>query len=384
MQRQHSSKRSRAEDPDYSQTGHFRNEGSAEWQGKRKKTRQSIEPRNGARSTQSGTSQNIKSRRKRSFLPKKRFRKLLKLGYSANALKLQDFNPILNNYVSKKYKRPSVKGTKIWGSDSHKKRSRKKNKFQTKAAFKNLKSPERASRSQNKNKRLLYLSENKSPRRNRLISHNSLKNRSKRREISSLTEAKRQTTELKRKRKLKRALSGDFDLRTTQTPKGKISFIKKNKQDIQGVDFLSHRIKNIDTKENLAGLINRTMQFSRNMIRKKSVERRPKLKLFNYQNAVVVRDDFTKKSIILFKTGEVFFGEIDSQNAPQGKGIFFFPYCGYVYGNFDEGRLDGKAILKDPDSSFGFYNFEDGIVQEQGFFFKLNWDKIVDDASSRF
>ena len=125
------------------------------------------------------------------------------------------------------------------------------------------------------------------------------------------------------------------------------------------------------------------MQFSMNTIRKKSVERRPKLKLFNYQNAVVVRDDFTKKSIILFKTGEVFFGEIDSQNAPQGKGIFFFPYCGYVYGNFDEGRLDGKAILKDPDSSFGFYNFEDGIVQDQGFFFKLNWDKIVNQGSSK-
>ena len=227
MQRQHSSKRRREEDSDNSQTVHYRNDGNAESQGKRKKTSQSNERRNGGRSTESGTSQNIKPRRKRSFLPKKRFRKLLKLGYSANALKLQDLNPILNNYVSKKYKRPSLKGTKIWSSASHKKRSRRKSKFQSKAAFKNLKSPERTNRSQNKNKRLLYLSENRSPKRNRLISHHSLRDRSKRREISSLTEAKRQTTELKRKRKLKRALSGDFDLRPTQTPKGKISFIKK-------------------------------------------------------------------------------------------------------------------------------------------------------------
>lgn len=354
------------------------------WLSLPKKNKNSVETKNGgnSRKPENFSGSKLKSFKKRNFLPGNRFKKLLKLGYRSRDLKLRELDPILTNYVAGKYASSRKYKGKSWRSESKRfARGTRVNvsRGKTDQWFKSQK--EMKEGSQNKSQSESVRNKESGKSRDSSLIRERLLGSKKRREISSLTEAKKQTAELRRIRRLKRAKSGDDipHLAQSPTPKSKVSYIKKNKQSIKGVDFLSHRIGKLESKENLAGLINRTMQLRSGIPakKKKSIERRSKLKLFNYENAVVVKDNETGKSIVIYKTGEVYFGEMDSANMADGVGIFFFPYCGFVYGRFEAGRLEGDGVMKDPDASFGFFQYEEGIVQDMGLCFGLNWKKYM-------
>lgn len=95
-----------------------------------------------------------------------------------------------------------------------------------------------------------------------------------------------------------------------------------------------------------------------------------KLRVFKYKNATLVTDPRSGKSVSLFKTGEVFFGSVNQANQPHGRGIFFFPFCGFVFGNFEDNKIHGQGVFKEPNSSFGIGSFEHGIIGD----FQVHFD----------
>lgn len=100
--------------------------------------------------------------------------------------------------------------------------------------------------------------------------------------------------------------------------------------------------------------------------------RKNQLKIYKYKNAILTRDSKSKKGIIIYRTGEVFFGNFDESNKIYGFGIFFFPYCGFVYGKFDENKIHGYGVFKEPDSTFGIGEFNDGVFENFHIHFNLN------------
>lgn len=95
-----------------------------------------------------------------------------------------------------------------------------------------------------------------------------------------------------------------------------------------------------------------------------------KLRVFKYKNATLVSDPRSGKSVSLYKTGEVFFGSVNQSNEAHGPGIFFFPFCGFVFGNFENNKIHGQGIFKEPNSSFGIGSFEQGIMGD----FQIHFD----------
>jgi hypothetical protein len=73
----------------------------------------------------------------------------------------------------------------------------------------------------------------------------------------------------------------------------------------------------------------------------------------------------------MYKTGEVFFGNLDKFNKVNGLGIFFFPFCGFVYGMFKENKIHEQGVFKEPDSSFGIGSFDKGVLSDFQIHFKL-------------
>ena len=102
--------------------------------------------------------------------------------------------------------------------------------------------------------------------------------------------------------------------------------------------------------------------------KKKSTKR---LRMYRYKNATSMRDDKTGLGISLYQTGEVFFGEMSRNNRANGKGIFFFPFCGYVAGTFKDNKIEGKGLFKQPDTSFGVFEFTQGVMHGQAICFDL-------------
>ena len=97
-----------------------------------------------------------------------------------------------------------------------------------------------------------------------------------------------------------------------------------------------------------------------------------RLKVYRYKNAILVRDSRSGKGVTMYRTGEVFYGGIDADNRTNGLGFFFFPFCGFVYGNFVDNKIHEQGVFKEPDSSFGIGAFDFGIMQDFHIHFKLN------------
>ena len=99
------------------------------------------------------------------------------------------------------------------------------------------------------------------------------------------------------------------------------------------------------------------------------------LSVFRYKNAVLAKDEISSKGIIIFESGEVYFGQLDENNSANGPGILFFPFCGFVSGNFSDNRINGRAIFKEPNGSFGITTFTDGIIDDHNIKFNLTIPK---------
>jgi hypothetical protein len=110
---------------------------------------------------------------------------------------------------------------------------------------------------------------------------------------------------------------------------------------------------------------------SKDKLKKEKKEVQP-IKMVRFKNAILVRDSTNDNGIILYRTGEVFYGRINSQNKTFGYGIFFFPYCGFVYGKFEENKICDFGVFKEPDSTFGIGEFSEGIFENFHIHFNLN------------
>lgn len=106
------------------------------------------------------------------------------------------------------------------------------------------------------------------------------------------------------------------------------------------------------------------LKIDRELITSRGSTRRTRLRAFRYQNAVLVRDTRAQMGVIVFASGECFFGELDKSNNANGAGIFFFPFCGFVSGRFKNNRVNGGALLKEPNGSVVIARFERGIIQD--------------------
>ena len=82
-------------------------------------------------------------------------------------------------------------------------------------------------------------------------------------------------------------------------------------------------------------------------ISRQAKPKNPKLKSYIYDNAIVNKNSKTQEGIILFESGEVYYGNLNYQNRPNGTGILFSNQGEFVYGNFTCGLLNGKAITND-------------------------------------
>jgi hypothetical protein len=96
-----------------------------------------------------------------------------------------------------------------------------------------------------------------------------------------------------------------------------------------------------------------------------------RLKTYRFKNAILVKDPKSRKGIVLYRTGEVFFGNLNHFNKINGFGIFFFPFCGFVYGNFKDSKIHQQGVFKEPDSSFGIGSFDKGIINDFQIHFNL-------------
>lgn len=73
-----------------------------------------------------------------------------------------------------------------------------------------------------------------------------------------------------------------------------------------------------------------------------------RLKVFVYDNAVVHRNPASHLGVILFQTGDIFFGKLGLGNRPHGRGILFSGKGDFICGDFAKGLLTGKALTNDP------------------------------------
>ena len=81
--------------------------------------------------------------------------------------------------------------------------------------------------------------------------------------------------------------------------------------------------------------------------KKKKTKSDLKLKSFIYDNAIVNKDSKTGEGIILYQTGEIYYGKLNVKNRPNGLGIVFSNEGDFLYGKFDMGVLNGKVITND-------------------------------------
>lgn len=75
--------------------------------------------------------------------------------------------------------------------------------------------------------------------------------------------------------------------------------------------------------------------------------KKPKLKCFIYDNAIVNRNPQTQEGVVLFRGGQVYFGKLGARNKPSGRGILFSNEGAFLCGDFSKGQLNGKALTND-------------------------------------
>jgi hypothetical protein len=72
-----------------------------------------------------------------------------------------------------------------------------------------------------------------------------------------------------------------------------------------------------------------------------------KLKSFIYDNAIVNKNPKNLEGIVLYQTGEIYYGKLNSKNKPNGRGVLFSNDGSFLYGDFEMGIMKGKAITND-------------------------------------
>jgi hypothetical protein len=106
--------------------------------------------------------------------------------------------------------------------------------------------------------------------------------------------------------------------------------IQKQKMKLQLKEKIILKMKGLGYKKEKKGII---AQF--------------KLKSFIYDNAIINKNPKTCEGIVLYQTGEIYFGKLSSKNKPNGMGIIFSNEGNFVFGKFCMGMLNGKAITND-------------------------------------
>ena len=87
----------------------------------------------------------------------------------------------------------------------------------------------------------------------------------------------------------------------------------------------------------------------------------PKLAAFQpeikkYKNAICL---ITKNTaVILWSSGQLYIGEINWQESPEGIGLLIFPFCGFYAGNFKNGMAEDFGLLKWPNGDYIYSNFK--------------------------
>lgn len=81
---------------------------------------------------------------------------------------------------------------------------------------------------------------------------------------------------------------------------------------------------------------------------------------FLCKNSILCKTE--KLSLIFWRSGQTYIGNLNSKCLIQGSGIYFFPFCGFLIGHFENGLVKGFAILKEPNANFSFVEFENGLM----------------------
>lgn len=88
-------------------------------------------------------------------------------------------------------------------------------------------------------------------------------------------------------------------------------------------------------------------------------------KLYWSENALVSYDNSINLASIFYSCGALYIGEVDKNLKREGLGLFFLPFCGFLFGKFHEDKADNTCLLKEPDGTTGIYNFKRGVQDGQ-------------------
>lgn len=93
-------------------------------------------------------------------------------------------------------------------------------------------------------------------------------------------------------------------------------------------------------------------------------------KLYWSESALVSYDSTTRMATIFYACGALYVGEVDRGLKREGVGLFFLPFCGFLFGRFAGDRAEGRCLLKEEDGSCGVYTFSEGVQHGPA----LTWD----------
>ena len=79
-----------------------------------------------------------------------------------------------------------------------------------------------------------------------------------------------------------------------------------------------------------------------------------------FVNAVQVVEDIL--GCTLFKSGHFHVGKTNFNGKANGIGILFFPFCGFIFSDFQEDKCNGLSLIKFPNNDYMIANFSKGIL----------------------